>query len=230
MDKILVKIPTRTRPHRFIQVLKEYVATEKDPENIQYLISVDEDDETMNDSGMSSIIAEIIGRERLIYLVDISKNKIDAINRDIKKVDDWDILVNGADDMVPIVKGWDEIIREKFNEMVPIDKPMCLHFSDGTQPKLCTMAIMNRAAYELNGWIYHPSYISLWCDQEYTDFWNQGHRMIRIQRILFEHRHPATRSHKRHPMDSLYKRNEDSCLWNKDMANYHERKSKNFPK
>lgn len=228
MKNILVKIPTRERPDIFMNVLRKYVQTTTHPDFVHYLISVDEDDETMNDPSMATILGQITGPKNLTYIIGRSKNKIDAINRDVESIQGWDILVNGADDMIPIVNGWDEVLREKFTDHFK-GVAGCLHFLDGTHRRLCTMAIMNKMAWEERKYIYHPSYISLWCDQEFTDYWNKDHRLLHVQRVLFEHRHPASYAHKKHEMDALYRRNEDRRLWNLDEANYYKRKDEGFP-
>ena len=227
MLKILVKIPTRSRPVRFTQILEKYVQMSNHPEEIEYLISIDEDDFQMNSYKIEQMCVGITSG-RIKYVVGRSSCKIEAINRDIHMVKEWDILLNGADDMIPVVQGWDDVVREKFEQNF-IGSAGCVHFLDGTHPKLCTMSIMNRMAYNETGWIYHPSYISLWCDQEFTDYWSKSNRLLCVNQILFEHRHPAAHSKEKHKLDALYIRNEDKRLWNADEANYRKRKEQGFP-
>ena len=112
---------------------------------------------------------------------------------------------------------------------------------DGTQQHFCTMAIMGRKAYESIGYIYHPSYISLWCDQEYTQYWKARGRLKKYSDIIFEHVHPASLNNgTKYPKmvwDDLYRRNEERSgdynnpgIWEKDEMNYRSRRKKGFPK
>jgi hypothetical protein len=85
------------------------------------------------------------------------------------------------------------------------------------------MSIMGRKYYERFGYIYHPSYQSLWCDNEAMEvaqmlgkYWYMG-----IQ--LFDHLHPA---YNLAPWDEQYTRQQG--LWGVDEANYIERKRHNF--
>lgn len=226
--RILVKLPTR-RPKQAINVIKQMQSLAQYPDNITYLISIDEDhaeSQQFQKDLLKSATNVILSNGR-------SKNKIHAINRDIHPPYFWDILVNGADDFIPIIKGWDERISKDMIDNYP-DLDGCLFYFDGTQKHFCTLPIMGRCAYDSLGYIYHPSYQSLWSDQEFTDYWRGKNKLAEYGDILFEHTHPATFPSKtgtpKANFDPLYKRNEQKHLWNEDEANYKERKRLGFPK
>ena len=164
--KILYKFTTRSRPELFKRGM-ESIIDNSSSDNYHILVSVDDDDESMRQEFNYPNTTIVSGK---------SKNKIDAINRDIDKFGgDWDILVNMSDDMVFTKKGFDDVIRESFNvlpdysEVIVADFNLCIHFPDGNRNDLITMAIMGREYYERFNYIYHPDYISLWCDNEMTD-------------------------------------------------------------
>lgn len=160
------------------------------------------------------------------------KTKIEAINSgiDYNTKNWWDVLVNIADDMIPIVKGWDIQIESDMKTRFPLFDG-CLWYFDGTQKHFCTMAIMGRLAYEQSGYIYHPSYKSLWCDQEYTEYWLARGKLFKSTFKMFEHIHPASYTMlPKMKWDDLYRRNEDrGSMWNPDEDNYKRRKKLNFP-
>jgi hypothetical protein len=117
-----------------------------------------------------------------------SKNKIDAINRDMDMVGEWDVLVNMSDDMRFTVKGFDKIILNEFANGTDI----CLHAPDTKQKdKLITLAILGKDYYNRFGYIYHPAYISLWVDVEMTDVAKLNGRYRYLPQFLFEHQHPS---------------------------------------
>jgi hypothetical protein len=53
------------------------------------------------------------------------------------------------------------------------------------------MSIIGRKYYDKYNYIYHPSYISLWCDNEYTIVAKNQQKMIYFEEIIFVHNHPS---------------------------------------
>ncbi|NBQ56461.1 MAG: hypothetical protein EBU36_07500 [Verrucomicrobia bacterium] len=47
-----------------------------------------------------------------------AEGKIAAVNRDVPSPDTFDILLLGSDDMIPMVKGYDDVIRQKMTSPV----------------------------------------------------------------------------------------------------------------
>ncbi len=210
---ILVKIPTRERPLKFIDLLADYHITADS--YFDMICSIDEDDETMKDLVFTSGITYFEGKRT---------TKIDACNRDIPK-DGWDIIILASDDMKPKVKGWDTRIKKDMAENFS-DLNGCLWYFDGRQPRIATMVIMGKKYYDRFGYLYHPSYKSLWCDNEYTDVAMKAGEMYKSDDCLFEHYHPAWHPEGVH--DNLYAYNDK--FWDEDKANYYRRKELNFPK
>ncbi len=218
--KILVKFPTRSRPDQFLKTLSEWYNKAKDNSQIDYIISYDKDDSKMT----PSIIAKANSFGKNIKMVaGLSKSKIDACNRDINKPYKWDIIILISDDMFVQVNGWDEILRENMKKFYP-DTDGCLWFNDSHQNRICTLSCMGRKYYERFNYLYHPSYKSLWCDNEFTDVANKLHRMTYINMKLVNHQHPCWG--RAVPNDDLYRLNEG--FFRIDAANYQRRKAVNF--
>ena len=83
---------------------------------------------------------------------------------------------------------------------------------------------MGRKYYDRFGYIYHPSYKSFWCDNEYTEVAARLSKITFMDNVIINHKHPAW--YKDVKMDALYNRN--YLNWNHDIDNYHNRKSLNF--
>ena len=218
--KILVKFPTRERPDQFLKVLNllNEKATEKD---IDYLISWDIDDHTMN----GTVIAKAVDIVDVFSCPGESNNKVHACNRDMEIVKDWDIVVLISDDMIPQIDGWDEVIRQAMKKYHP-DTDGCLWFNDGYQNRICTLCIIGRKYYDRFGYIYHPDYSSLFCDNEFTEVAQGLDKMTYFTTVLFKHEHFI--NNPRTKRDALYDRNE--AYFNIDKAIYEQRKAKGFPK
>lgn len=178
------------------------------------IVSVDSDDyETMNSHELS-----IIKKHRWVTVcVGDSKNKIDAINRDVP-TDGWDILVNLSDDQIFTKIGFDEVIAQ-------CGKDEFLHLPDGHVNELLpTMSIMGNDYYNRFGYIYHPDYASLWCDNEAMDVAIElGCYRYEPQQI-FKHLHPAWTGEQ--PDAQL---NHTQKFYRQDERTYKKRKSLGFP-
>jgi hypothetical protein len=216
--KILIKFPTRNRPNKFIKTLDQYYAMAKDVDNIRFIISCDVDDITMNNKNMISDMGKY--KNLKIYFGD-NKTKIEAINADIDN--DFDILLLASDDMLPIKVGYDDVIRKLFENNFP-DGDGTLWFNDGVRGKsLNTLSIMGKKYYDRFGYIYHPSYKSLYCDNEFTEVSKSLNRVIYIDECIIAHLHPNTDISLK---DELYERND--AFLNEDMETYIKRYKNNF--
>lgn len=209
---ILVKLPSRERPDR----LKTSVLAMKERQKhfCAYHFALDDDDDS-NDRVWIASQGTTASGPRV--------NKVEAINRGLDCYGPWDILVLASDDMVCQVKEWDEIIRDDMRAHFP-DTDGCLWYPDGHQDRLCTLPVMGRKYYERFGYIYHPSYKSLWCDNEQHDVAQAAGKLWRSDQVLFKHMHPAWGTAK---TDALYRTNE--ALDHVDRTNYHARKALGFP-
>lgn len=223
--KILVKFPTRTRPAKFLQVLEQYIMMATDTANIHFLITYDNDDLTMNNS---AILDRLKSFPNVTAIGGSSKNKIDAINRDMDKAPiAWDICVLASDDMICQKQGWDQDIRIGFEQAYP-DTDGTLWFWDGdpaTQKgNLCTMCILGKKYYDRFGYIYHPDYTSLWCDNEYTLVAQQLEKMRFFQEVLFKHVHFSNTANLK--PDALMQKTQSH--FKKDEAVFRARQSRGF--
>jgi len=161
-----------------------------------------------------------------------SKDKVDAINRDIELVKDWDFLCCMSDDMVFNVKGFDEIIRDAFNSGVMcFDIPQTkkynldqfIHFPDGNRKDLCTMSIIGMTYYERDKYIYNPEYASLYCDNEAQEVAKIRGCYKYVDTQIFEHLHPA---YGKAVFDSQYQHTES--FGTIDAQTYQRRKENNY--
>lgn len=220
--KILIKFPTRGRPQKFFDVLNKYIKMADNPSRIAFLISADEDDASMNNSDVRNALDVYSKNIKLAYFFGNSKTKIEAVNADMEKVMGWNILVLASDDMIPLVQGYDNIIRNDMNEYFR-DMDGVLWYNDGGQNNINTLCILGKKYYDRFGYIYHPDYVSLWCDNEFTDVSVQLKKVYKSDKTIIEHAHPV---YQKTEYDALYVRNES--YFNIDKETYIKRKEKNF--
>lgn len=185
--KLLVKFPTRGRPDRFFTVLDRYYHGAKRKHLTSFLITCDQDDPTMNNDAVRQQLQN--NYKGMTVVFGHSKSKIEAVNADMSHAPPYDIILLASDDMVPEEKGYDEIIR---NEMLKnyADTDGVLWFFDGYRRDFNTLCILGKKYYDRFGYIYHPSYKSFWCDNEFTDVANHLGKQTFIDKVIIRHVHP----------------------------------------
>lgn len=216
--KILVKFPVRNRVDKFFDTLDKYYELLSDLENTKFVISCDIDDSAMNNKIVRKKLDEY---KNLTYYFGNSSNKIESINADIVDMD-WDIILLASDDMIPKVRGYDDIIRENMGRYYP-DTDGVLWFYDGFRRDLNTLCILGKNYYNRFNYIYNPDYVSLWCDMEFTEVGNILRRQTFIDKCIIKHEHFAFGYGN---SDDLYLKN--SQYYEKDKETYERRKKNNY--
>lgn len=234
---ILYNFASRSRPDKFFKAI-ENINTLSNTNHI-IVAKLDTDDRAMQDR------FDEVNRCGAVIVWGTSKNKIDAINRDIP--DGWDILVNMSDDMVFTKDGFDLDIIDAFTEIdvVPVlnndnffdnditvsltkklNLDQFIHFPDGyTDDRLCSMSIIGKDYYDRFGYVYHPDYVSLWCDNEAQDVAKDLGKYKFVNKNIFIHNHPAWTGAK--PDQQLI---ETQKYYRQDQRTYNKRKACGFPK
>ena len=212
--RILLKCPTRGRREKFLLTIKKWIDLADNPELMGILVSADVDDPSMR--GFTEADLPNVPWKKVCF--GESKTKIQACNADIEKVDwEWDIVILVSDDMIPKVKGYDSRVRGAMKDLNHI-----VWIYDGFQnAHLNTLNIFGRERYLSWGYLYHPEYKSLYCDNEITDWCraNSQHCTI-ITDVIIKHEHPYTTPGI--PTDELYKKNQ--IYVSEDHATYKRRK------
>jgi hypothetical protein len=223
--RILLKCPTRSRPQKVIQTLASYVKLANHPEQLGVVISCDEDDTSMTRNLVQEELLRALNPvawKRIFFSA--NKTKIEACNANMHDIEwQWDIVVLVSDDMIPQVKGYDDVIRNYMLSKFP-DTNGILWFNDGSQgDKLNTLCVFGRTMYQSFGYIYHPDYKSLFCDTELTDLCkgDLASKCLYVPYCIIRHEHPGTGYAQN--MDALYMRNQK--YWNDDMYTYIRRKT-----
>lgn len=216
--KLLIKFPTRNRPNKFLKVLNTYIKNLDDKETI-IIVSCDLDDTTMTEPYIKDALDQY-PNVKLCYGSNTSK--INAVNADLDNID-FDIVLLASDDMIPMVKGFDTIIKNKMIEHYP-DTDGVLWFNDGYQgKKLNTLSILGKKYYDRFGYIYNPEYTSVWCDNEFMDIANMLNKQTYFNEVIIQHQHPDFGHGNRDIIHTL-----NSKFEAKDHATYLNRKAKNF--
>ena len=216
--KLIIKFPTRVRVRKFLNVLSKYVRLLED-KSTPIIVSCHSDDISMKED----FVTEVINQYKNVTLQFNNNNtKIEAINHNMGTLD-FDIVLLASDDMVPHVKGFDTIIREKMLTHYP-DTDGVLWFNDGYKgDKLNTLCILGKKYFDRFGYIYNPEYKSVWCDNEFMDISKLLDKVTYFDDVIIRHEHPDWGFGSTDSIHMTNVKNESS-----DRATYEKRKQQNF--
>lgn len=220
--RLLIKIPTRSRPQKFFEMLDKFYANLSNEVPYTFLISLDEDDASMNNP---AVIEKLSKYSHLFFYFGKGASKVEAYNRDIEKHSVFDVLLVASDDLEPVEYAFDLIILEEMLGVFPdFDGVLCFsnefHYSNAN-----IAPVMGKRFYDRFGYVYNPQYKSLYCDNELTDVARKLHKNFDSNIVLMRHNHPAFG---RAALDALYVRNENPQLTSQDYVLYKERKKRGF--
>ena len=182
--------------------LQRYISYAADMSRMFFMVTLDSDDPTVDHTLINSLLAI---HPNIRVTVGISGTKVKAINRDMETAPEFDILLLASDDMIPIVTGYDNIIRDAMHKYYPTTDGV-LWFNDGYQRDgLNTLSIMGRKYYQRFGYIYNPIYQTAWCDNEFTEVSRLLNKQVYFSQVIIEHQHPV---HGLAAMDDTYRKND----------------------
>jgi hypothetical protein len=218
--KLLIKFPTKNRSFKFLKVLKDYYDYIENLDNVEFLITLDDDDDEMKSEYVIKVLEKY---SNLSYVFGKSESKIHAINRDLNNFSNWDIVLLASDDMIPKIKGFDNIIISKMKEFYP-DTDGVLFFNDGYKKnELNTLCILGKKYYERFNYIYYPEYKSTWSDNEFTEVANILKKQTYFDEVIIKHEHPDW-GYGRH--DSIHNKNHMDVSYDRNL--FLKRKNDNF--
>lgn len=187
---ILAQFPTLGRPDKFLSCFKKYVDMSSGKHNLLFNINCDYADKSMNNDMISYTIRDVVRNKTHIntaFNFDFNTTKISSINAHIAT--DFDIVLIISDDMIPQTFNWDDEVASAMTTHFP-QLDGCIHFNDGyTSGKLITFSILGRKLYEEFGYLYHPDYKSLYCDNEFTQEVNRIGRVEYVDKVIIKHEH-----------------------------------------
>lgn len=238
--KILWKLTSRSRPAKMFRSIDNIraVCKEKDP---WIIVSMDESDESCNNSTVRNLFKYL---PNVFPVYGVSKNKIDAINRDIPP-DGWDIIVGTSDDVeflyhadetiksdvvLAYFKQHESVIKkaldlEDDSEIKNAENDFVIWYPDGApHGRILTVPIMTRKYYNLFKYLYNPVYTSLFCDEEAIAVGEKLGKIYYSKEQILIHNHPANG---KADWDAQY-RYTDS-FYHSDQKIFNERKRLGFP-
>ena len=201
--KIAYIFPSRERPEKFFNTIDTIKCFS---ESDNYFVWAKMDD---NDPAAEKYKERLSEYPEVSVVWGESKNKVDAINRGLGNIPPFDILCLHSDDMFFNSYGFDNDIREAFKEFNGL-----VHFPDGhVNERLITYPMMHREYYKSLGYIYHPDFLNVYCDNFQMLQAQMLGKYKFVNKKILEHRHPIWGFGQ---ADELLKRTENPEGYKKD--------------
>lgn len=180
---ISVLIPTRGRREGLARAIVSARQTAADPNDLEFIVYVDEDDQATYDLFPEKNIKFIVGKR---IVLSNYWNKCAALSS-------GDILHQSNDDVVYQTRGWDMLVEKEFAK-VP-DKILMVHGDDGSgrtrqsgRGEFATHPFVSRRWYETLGYVTPPCFSSDFGDTWLNALANAIQRRISLP-FTVEHRH-----------------------------------------
>lgn len=170
--KISLIHPSRSRPERAKQTYNLWIGNASGLNEIEHILSLDFSDRHNEDY------------ERFDKLtIDHNECVVEAVNQGAKLAT-GEIFVVVSDDF-ECPKNWDLDICEAFKNQ----KCKVLKVYDGTQEWIVTLPIMDRAYYEMQGYVYPPDFKHMFADTYMTHKAEIEGNIIWRNDLVFRHAH-----------------------------------------
>lgn len=209
--KILYNLPSRERPQKLINCLDNIISLARHDDYVIGL-TLDLNDPSCTSQEFRYKLLSYGDKVKPVY--GVSTGKINAVNRELWRYPNADIICNHSDDFVFTKEGFDLDIIEGYSGGFS----GLLHFPDGFANKaLVTYAIMDRAYLDRFGYIYHPEFSSVYADNLQMDVAKSLNAYKYIDKHIMRHEHFI---HGFGEKDALLERTEDRTVYANDRETY----------
>lgn len=207
---ISVIYPSRGRAAICKQTLNAWMDAARKPEKIEWILSVDQDDPTLNE------YVAFYSPQKMIMEINRNRSAIDAINIGAVVATN-ELFVVISDDFLPF-PNWDYALLEALAGK----EDFIVKTHDGLQPWIITLPILDIKYYNRFGYIYPPHILHMFADTWMTHVADLTGLKITLD-LIFEHLHYSAGKSKK---DIMHLRNENT--WKDGERKYIEGAKTNF--
>jgi hypothetical protein len=170
--------PSRQRARRAEEALLEWRGKASGAHELEHILSVDADDPEL------PAYRTLAERHASRLVVDANRSIVDAVNRGAAAAT-GDLLIVVSDDF-GCPSAWDASLAGIAGER----RDLAIHVGDGHAAPQMTLPIVGRELYRRLGYLYHPSYFSMFADDDITGVAAAlGSLVDARQQLVFPHRH-----------------------------------------
>lgn len=220
--KISLIHPSRGRANKAFEAYDNWIKKSSGNVEIEHLLSLDQDD------NFQEYLDILIKRpfQKTYYLIEKNSCVVEAVNNIAKKAT-GDILIYLSDDF-DCPENWDEKIMHRIlRANKTCEHPFLIKVDDCLQKydvAVLTIPIMSKGLYNKLGYFWHPSYRSMFVDEDLYWTCKNNNWILDSAELKFPHLHP---SNGKAENDETYKRS--SANWNQGKEAFRLRKAFGFP-
>lgn len=189
MKKISLLHATRNTPARALITKQIWLERAKNPENVEHIFGIQSDDTESNLAFGEEDVANSVPPPDWASSSVANWNAAAAIST-------GDILVVIADDLTP-PQGWDEELQK-----LPAGKEewACYVPDSLRDDGLMCHPVLSRALYNKRGYVFHPNYYGVFCDNDFTTRTQLEAPIMQVKGLKWQHDHPMNGTR---PVDAI---------------------------
>jgi len=208
--------PSYGRPEQARRCVQQWLDRMVTDTSIEWILSLND-----NDPQFSNYM-KVMDDTGLIVVADTFNGMVAASNAAASR-SKGDILILVSDDM-EAPQGWDKMLLA--DQWLNGANPVVLQVHDGIRSDIVTLPIMNRTAYNVLGYLYHPGYVSMFADNDLAET-AKTHHLYRVSSIAgFQHNHWINGKAQK---DATYQREGSTIAWQIGEKLFEQRKKEGFP-
>ena len=218
--------PSRWRANMAHDVYLEWVNNAANPKHIQYILALDDDDETIADYKNLFTLEDMNKVGEFIWSIKPSRSLVNAVNLAAAQMSVTSELFAIVSDDVGAPKNWDQELFKMLSGVNNFSMPKYIGVNDGLQPfGTYYIYIANRAYYNRLGYVLYPEYDGFYADNDGVAAAKTLNAIIPAPHLTFEHRNYATG---KTPFDRTYAKHNNGGNIERNAAIYNARSARGF--
>ena len=209
--------PSRHRALKCFDTFSKWMMATSGQHQYEYIVSIDADDSQQKEyKNRFSEFAQVIMND--------NRSLVDAVNR-AAELATGDLLIVVSDDFECPMK-WDNELSD-FIAVKELSGEYALHVNDDYSypKKLLTIPIMSRELFKRLGYIYHPTYFSMFADNDIFEACELMGVLHDCGHLTFRHNHYTVQ---RSPNDMTYQRQNSAQAYTMGEMNIVQRRARGF--
>lgn len=160
MSKLIIKYASRERPNRMFHVINSILNNIENNEDVILLISLDSDDTSVYNQEVLNKLKEYLSNTNVLVFFSERTTKVNALNRDLNKLENWKKVMFVTDFTEITKKGFDQII------LAHNDNIGCYKSCNSNGKEAHTIYTYSKDIWNLSRNIYNPNLISNFINEE----------------------------------------------------------------
>jgi len=234
MIRVSLLLATYGRPQQAVDIFKRWVNNADRPRDVEFLLGMDDIDNTVVDYYNAFNVDEINKIGRFEINIGTSRNIVQALNRVAKTISDTSELIMQISDDMDTIPSWDTELFKMLDGVDNFKDPKYIVACDGVDNlpgvhhdgiERCCYVMINRAFYNRLGYLLYEEYSGLGADEDLFAVARLLNAIVDARHLYFNHMRWESSGAK---VDDTYLRSSNTDIYWKGQKILLERKARNF--